>query len=306
MPFKNPKWINKDLYQIEDYDLIPQDLYNKINQNLRKNISKNPEVSIVIPAWNEELNIIRCIDSLSKLKTSVSFEIIVINNNSSDKTQNSLDKLEVRSYLQTIQGCGPARQLGQEMALGKYILLADADCLYPPEWVDLMLNKLKQPNVICVYGKHSYIGESTSLRFKLSVYELLKEILSEIRHLKKPYLNAFGMSMGYLKEAGLKAGFVTDNTWGEDGRLAFDLMEYGKIVKVRSNNAKVWTSYRALLRDGSLMRAFFTRVFKEILRFNIYFKKEKKHDTKTSKNAPHSIQENIQSVKNKFKRKDNL
>lgn len=306
MLFKNPKWINKDLYQIEDYNLLPKNTFDTINENLRKNISKNPEVSIIIPAWNEELNIIRCIDSLSKLQTTTPFEIIIVNNNSTDNTQISLNKLEVKNYLQPIQGCGPARQLGQEKALGKYILLADADCLYPPKWLDSLLSKLKQPKVICVYGKHSYIAESTSLRFKLFVYELLKELLAEIRQIKRPYLNAFGMSMGYLKEMGMKVGFVTDNTWGEDGRLAFDLMEYGKIVRVRSNNAKVWTSYRALLRDGSLMRAFFTRVFKEILRFNIYFKKEKKHDTKTSKNAPHSIQENIQSVKNKFKRKDSL
>lgn len=303
MPFKNPQWINKDLYQLQDYNLLPHELFDTINQNLKKNLSKNPEVSIVIPAWNEELNIIRCIDSLSRLNTYVPFEIIVINNNSTDNTQKSLDKLEIKSYSQPIQGCGPSRQLGQEMALGKYILLADADCLYPPKWLDKMHSKLQKPEVICVYSKHSYIADSPLLRFKLFIYELLKEILAEIRHIKRPYLNAYGMSLGYIKDAGLKVGFITDNTWGEDGRLAFDLMQYGKIVKVRSNKAKVWTSYRALLRDGSLIKAFFTRVFKEILRFGIYFKKEKKHDTKTSKNDPHSIQDNIQAIKNKLSKK---
>ncbi|SMG41853.1 Glycosyl transferase family 2 [Marivirga sericea] len=301
--FKNPEWINKTLLQIKNYDSLQEDIFNDINYRLDGIISKKPEVSVIISAWNEEVNIIRCIDSLSKLETSIPFEIIVVNNNSTDRTDKSIKKLHVNNFFQPIQGCGPARQLGQEQAQGKYILLADADCLYPPKWLDLMLEQLKKDQVVCVYGRYSFLADSKWLRLKLSIYERMKDLMAEIRAWKRPYLNAYGISMGYLREAGLKAGYIQHNTWGDDGRIAFDMMEYGKIRQVKSAEARVWTGYRSLLRDGSITNAFITRVFKELLRLGDYFKKKKDHDTHKSANLPHSIDENFQLLKNKFKRR---
>lgn len=299
--FKNPNWINKNLLQIENFNSLNEDIYSDINNRLNKLNSSNPEVSIIISAWNEEINIVRCIDSLSKLQTDRPFEIIVVNNNSKDRTQQSIDQLHIKKLYQPIQGCGPARQLGQEQARGKYILLADADCLYPPQWLELMIRELKKENVICVYGRYSFLTETKWLRFKLSIYELLKDLIAEIRHWKRPYLNAYGISMGYVKEAGLKTGFIQHNTWGDDGRLAFDMMKYGKIKQVKSAKARVWTSYRSLLRDGSLSKAFYTRVLKEFLRIGDYFEKKKDHDTHTSTNEAHTIDENLKLLKRKLK-----
>ncbi len=301
--FNNPKWINSSLQKLEYVDSLNDNIFLPINNRLNTFATNDPEVSIIISAWNEEINIVRCIDSLSQLNTTIPFEIIVVNNNSADKTQQSIDNLEVRKLFQPIQGCGPARQLGQEQALGKYILLADADCLYPPKWLDLMLTKLKQDNVICVYGRYSFLTESKWLRFRLAIYEKLKDFIAELRHLKRPYLNAYGISMGYVKEAGLKAGFIQHNTWGDDGRIAFDMMKYGEIKQVKSSEARVWTSYRSLLRDGSLSKAFFTRIFKEVLRITDYFKKEKEHNTHTSTNDPHSINDNLKKLKSNIKKK---
>jgi glycosyltransferase involved in cell wall biosynthesis len=302
--FKNPKWINFNLLKIEEYQSLEKGIYDQINKQLTKKISEKPEVSIIISAWNEEINIVRCIDSLSKLQSNIPFEIIVVNNNSKDRTQESIERLQIKKLFQPIQGCGPSRQMAQEQARGKFILLADADCLYPPQWLDLMMEKLDKPGVICVYGRYSFIADSTFLRFKLSIYEYLKDIFAGIRHIKRPYLNAYGISMGYLKEAGLKAGYIQHKTWGDDGRLAFDMMKYGKIKQVTSAKARVWTGYRSLLRDGSISKAFLTRIIKEIQRFGIYFKKEKDHDTKTSKNSPHTIEENLKAIKDKIRLKN--
>src|SRR5688572_5695833 len=119
--FQNPSWINTDLFKYEKLADVPQAIFDEINSNLDKLSGQVPLASIVIPAWNEEVNIIRCIYSLSKSVTSFPFEIVVVNNNSTDRTQETLNKLHIRSYLQKIQGCGVSRQLGQEMATGKYI-----------------------------------------------------------------------------------------------------------------------------------------------------------------------------------------
>lgn len=282
--FNIPQWIKKFNYPFENFGEIPADLFKTINLDLDKVQSNEPVVSILIAAWNEEVNILRCVASLSKMKTSIPFEIIVIDNNSKDKTQATLEQLHVKRLFQEIQGCGPARQLGQENAKGKYILLADADCLYPDCWVDEMIKVLSKPGVVCVYGRYSFIPETKFPRWKLYMLEKMKDVIADIRHIKRPYLNAYGISMGYVKEFGLKAGYVMYKIWGDDGRLCFDLMPYGKVKQVKSEGARAWTGPRTLERDGSFSQALKARIFKELKRFTQMFRAEKPHDTKVSKN----------------------
>src|SRR5690606_8970082 len=148
------------------------------------------------------------ISSLSKISTDIPFEINVVNNNSTDNTQRTIDSLNVRSLYEPVPGCGPARQLGQENARGKYILLADADCIYPTCWIDEMMQKLSLKGVVCVYGRYSFIEEVGYPRWKLFMLEKLKDVIAEIRHYKRPYLNAYGISMGYVREHGLRVGYV--------------------------------------------------------------------------------------------------
>lgn len=301
--FKNPKWINFDLYKVKEYQLLDNQLFDEINQRLSKINSDIPEVSIVISAWNEELNIIKCIDSLSKLETSIPFEIIVVNNNSSDNTQLVLDKLKIQSYFQPKQGCGISRQLGQEKANGKYILLADADCYYPKKWLDNMYNYLIKDEIAVVYSRHSFLGNENTKRWKYFLYELGKDIIIELRNIKRPYLNCYGMSMGFLREQGLKEGFVLSNIRGEDGRMCFDLMKYGKVKLVRNRHARVWTSDRNFEKDGNVSKAIYKRILREIDRAKNYFTKPVAHDTKTSQNTEKSKDEYEIEILSKLKNK---
>ncbi|MGF7215717.1 glycosyltransferase involved in cell wall biosynthesis [Spirosoma lacussanchae] len=282
--FKNPDWINQHAYPYERLADVPGSVFAAINARLDKQPTGKPDVSIVIAAYNEEVNLIRCVSSLAALETSIPFEIIVVNNNSTDQTAETLDRLHVRSALQPIQGCGPARQMGQELALGDYVLLADADCLYPPVWLDEMTRKLRKPGVSCVYGRYSFIAQDDMPRWQLALHETLRDLIAEVRHVNRPYLNAFGMSMGYNREAGLKAGFVMQNIRGEDGRMCFDLMQYGRVAAMKNNAACVWTGPRSLLRDGNFWQALGKRVLTELQRPLSYLTPHPPHDTKTSKN----------------------
>ena len=279
-----PNWVNQYNFTYNSFEEIPDEVFDGINLKLDKIIKDEPEVSILISAWNEEVNILKCIAALANINTSFPLEIIVINNNSDDKTQKTLDKLNVKNFFQGIQGWGPARQLAQEKAKGKYILLADADCLYPDCWVDEMMKVLKQPDVVCVYGRYSFIPEDRYPRWKLFLLESLKDMIAEVRHFKRPYLNAFGISMGYVKELGLRVGFVMHKVRGEDGRLCFDLMKYGKIKQVKATKARAWTGPRTLDKDGGFGKALSARIFKELGRVTSMFKPLKPHDTKTSSN----------------------
>ncbi len=268
---QNPVWISQFLYTYERYEDIESSVFDAVNKDLDNVQSDSPMVSIVVIAWNEEINILRCIASLSKMVTDIPFEIIVVNNNSKDKTQETLNRLHVKTFNEVLQGAGPARQKGQENARGKYILTADADCFYPACWVNEMMAVLQRKDVVCVYGRYSFIGEDIFPRWKLLILEKLKDIMAEIRHIKQPYFNTFGISMGYVKEYGLKIGFIKINRRGEDGQLCLDLMKYGKIKQVRSRKARVWTGVRTLSQSGSFYNIILSRVKEDLRRFKYNF-----------------------------------
>jgi len=282
--YKVPNWVKEVNLNFDSYETIPSRVFDDVNTKLDRLQNGEPLVTVIIAAYNEEINILRCLNSLSNTNYQQPIEFIVVNNNSSDHTQDTLDRLNVRKLFQPIQGCGPARQMGQEHARGKYILLADADCLYPTMWMDEMMKVLQQPGVACVYGRYSFIPEAGYSRSQLYLLESMKDVIAAFRHIKRPYLNAFGISMGYVKEYGLKAGYVMHNIRGEDGRLAFDMMKYGRIEQVKSNRARPWTGPRTLERDGSFYKALGNRVKIEFKRFFTMLKSEKPHDTKSSGN----------------------
>jgi glycosyltransferase involved in cell wall biosynthesis len=281
-------------------DDIPDAKIEEIRSRLKNVISDKPLVTVIIAAWNEELNLISCLDSLSKSTTDFPFDIIVVNNNSTDRTQQVLDRLGIQSYFQPEQGVGPSRQLGQQHAKGKYILSADADCVYPSKWINMMTKELTEKGTVFVYGRFSYLSDKNHSRLKLSFYEWARDIMSELRHVKRPYLNAYGISLGYIKEYGEKEGYLNKHMRGFDGRLCFDLMKYGKVAIIRSGDARAWTGTRAIERDGSFFTATMKRVLREFARFDNYFTKAKPHNTKESQNADYSIKNSIKTIKEKY------
>jgi glycosyltransferase involved in cell wall biosynthesis len=282
--FKHPEWIDQFEYSFTQVDDIPDAFYNTVNQDLDRIQYGAPAVSVVICAWNEEVNILKTIASLSKTKADYPIEIIVVNNNSTDRTQEILDKLHVKTVFQPIQGWGPARQMGLEKSRGKYVLLADADCIYPDCWVASLVKELQQRDVVCVLGKYSFISEQGFPRWKLFMLERMKDVITEIRHYKRPYLNAYGMSMGFVRAYGLEIGFVMHKIRGEDGRLCYDLMKFGKTRLIRNDEARVWTKPRALQRDGSFSKSLWLRLSREVSRLHTLLKPLPEHDTKTSTN----------------------
>jgi glycosyltransferase involved in cell wall biosynthesis len=258
---------------------------------LRKFQSDKPEVSVVIPAYNEEHNIYRTLSSLASNLTTLRVEIIVINNNSTDKTQEVLDTLGVRSYFQPKQGIAYARQLGLAHAKGRYHLCADADSLYPPMWIETMTRTMmKQPEVVCVYGRYSLLPPPNQGRLGLFLYESLTGILFRMRRGNKEFINALGFNMGFITELGrAKNGFEVKQVrkfnnsmqsedyteTSEDGTMALLLGQVGKLKMVTDPRARVFTSSRKLLDEGSIAKAFWSRMKKHTSRLpDLFMRKE--------------------------------
>ena len=271
--FSTPAWVSKHNFEYTDYTKLPAELIPGLRKKLSRFNAENPVVSIVIPAYNEELNLLKTLSSLADLETEYPTELLVINNNSKDRTQDILDACGVKTVFEGRQGISLARQTGLETAKGTYMLNADADSIYPKGWINAYTDHLaKNPSTTCVYGRYSFIP-SNGGRFSLGLYEILAENLFSLRRRNKDFLNVMGFNFAFRRADGLKVGgFNTTRPRWSDGWMAMTLMELGKIHLVTSDAARVWTSDRRLMHDGGLGQAFVNRVKKELKNIPHYFR----------------------------------
>ncbi|RMG25480.1 MAG: glycosyltransferase family 2 protein [Bacteroidetes bacterium] len=270
--FTLPAWIKQHTFEYDPADL-PKQQVERIRYKLKRFNAEKPEVSIVIPAYNEEANILNTLSSLAELELDYPTELFVVNNNSTDRTQEILDTLEIRSYFQPVQGIKHARQMGLEKAKGIYLLQADADSIYPPYWGIDYVEALKDPQVMMVYGRHSVIPSEGTPRFSMGLYEMAAGVLYKIRQRNREYINVLGFNSAFRTKDALEKGSYDHTPQGsEDGHMAMTLMQYGKLKLIPSDRARVWTDDRRLMEAGSFSAAFARRFKREASRLLEYVK----------------------------------
>lgn len=109
------------------------------------------KVSVVIPVYNEEKYIKNCLNSLVK-QVEKPDEIIVVDNNSTDKTIEIAKKYKnIKIIKETIQGMTPARNSGFNQAKYEIIIKCDADSVLPVDWIKNIKNDFAQnPDAVAV------------------------------------------------------------------------------------------------------------------------------------------------------------
>ena len=224
-----------------------------------------PEVSVVIPAYNEEKDILRTLHSLAANVTDRSVEIIVVNNNSKDNTEALVRTAGVTCVNETIQGITAARNAGLAAATGKYVLNADADTLYPKDWIEQMVAPLaNNEGVALTYGRFSFIPTSVTSRFTYFFYEYMADMIRRMnRSFREEAVNVYGFNSCYRREQGLQVeGYNHPKGANEDGWLALKLIEkgFGKLHYVTNIKALVWTTDRRIQLDGGLLKGIIKRI----------------------------------------------
>src|SRR5688572_18255306 len=97
---------------------------------------KNPSVSIVIPAFNEESHLRECLESIAR-QTVQPFEVIVVDNNSTDATAIIAGSFPFATLItEKRQGVMYARDCGFDAACGEIIGRLDADSVIAANWVE--------------------------------------------------------------------------------------------------------------------------------------------------------------------------
>lgn len=232
------------------FDEVSPNIVTGIKSQIASMQAIDPLVSIVVCAYNEEKRLAACLWSLSEIKSKYPIEILGVNNNSADKTEDIYKVLGVPYFNEPRQSPGYARQCGLQHARGKYHFYIDADTFYPTEYVDIMMEKLTQPEVACVSTFWSFYPDKYHSLFSLYIYELIRDIFLWVQHFKRPELCVRGMVMAFKADYAKQIKIRTDIRRGEDGSLALELKKYGKISFVYNRKIRPVTGYGTIGSDS--------------------------------------------------------
>lgn len=213
-------------------------------------------LSFVIPAYNEEVRIGKCLDSIFRELRGASYdiEIIVVNNASTDRTKEiALKYPSVKVVDESRKGIVWARRAGFLAASGDLIANVDADTMLTPGWIRKVFGEFsKDPKLVALSGPFIYYDLPRRINF------LVKTLFYPISYLAYLVVR-FVFRRGALLQGGnyvIKRGALEAiggyNTniefYGEDTDIAIRISEAGKIKFTYS--LPIYASGRRLAEEG--------------------------------------------------------
>ena len=168
------------------------------------------KISVIIPVYNGEKTIKRCLDSVLN-QTFDDFEVIAVNDGSTDKTLeilNGIDDVRLRVITRENAGQGVARNDGIRASSGEYLAFVDADDTVDKRMLELMYREaLESDCEIVQCGIMDYVGDSASAR---PIIEDKRVILAD----KGEYIINYMYRQIHTNEVCnklIKKSFITDN-----------------------------------------------------------------------------------------------
>ncbi|HMH69983.1 MAG TPA: glycosyltransferase family 2 protein [Candidatus Saccharimonadales bacterium] len=194
-------------------------------------MSKLPTVAIVIPAYNEEETIAKCLDSCLK-QSSPPEEIIVVNNNSTDQTAAIVKKYQknypnqvIRLLNEPVQGIIAARNHGFNKAKSDILGRIDADSIISEKWVDTVRHTFSKKKVAAATGPVQY----HDMPLADLAFHADEKIRNTLHKMAKDHRFLFGSNMAIRRLVWQEIGSLTsldpDDELHEDIDLALVLFE---------------------------------------------------------------------------------
>ena len=154
------KWYSKYLQVYEKpFSYAPAAVVEEVRGKLAGLQSEQPLVTVSLIGYNEERHLLACLWSLIEMQCRYPVEIIGVDNESKDRTAEIYRATGVPYYTETRHSCGFARLCGLNHARGKYHINIDSDTLYPPRYVETMVEALERPGIVAVSSLWSYIPD---------------------------------------------------------------------------------------------------------------------------------------------------
>ena len=187
--------------------------------------------SIIIPVYNRPNEIDELLESLTKQGFSDNFEVLIIEDGSSDKSETIVEKyksqLDLKYYFKENSGAGPSRNFGMQKALGNYFIILDSDVIVPPQYLS-EVKKTLENNFTDAFGGPDAAHDSFTSLQKAINYSMTSVLTTGGIRGKKKSVGKFqprSFNLGLSKKAFEKTkGFSTMKN-GEDIDLTFRLCE---------------------------------------------------------------------------------
>ncbi|MFP4368074.1 MAG: glycosyltransferase [Candidatus Kapaibacterium sp.] len=220
----------------------------KERRNAPKGSPENrPFVSVIIPARNEEEKIEDCIRSFDMVNyPKDKFEIIAVNDRSTDATGDILDRLQKeRPHLKVVhktkgsdhknlQGKPGALKEGIDSSRGGYLLMTDADCVVHPEWINSVCDAFTADESTGLVAAYTLIrgNKSTFDKFQETEWIYMHTMAAAGFALGQP-LGCFGNNLSIKREAYDKTGGYENVDFSLTEDLAMLRAVHGKGYRVR-------------------------------------------------------------------------
>ncbi|MDB4939902.1 MAG: glycosyl transferase family 2 [Candidatus Doudnabacteria bacterium] len=215
------------------------------------------KISFVVPAYNEEAYLPRCLESILRETQTTSHltEIIVVNNASTDTTHSVAESYQgVRVIRESRKGLLFARQAGFDASSGELIANVDADSILTPGWIDTVLSEFAaNKKLVALSGPFIYYDLSLLNNVLVRFYYYLGYI---------SYINnRFVLRVGSLLQGGnyivhrsalekINGYNLSINFYGEDTDIARRLRPIGGVKF--TFKLPMYSSGRRLKKEGLL------------------------------------------------------
>lgn len=231
-------------------------------------------VSIVVPIYNAEKTLIRCVESLIN-QTYKNIEIILVNDGSTDHSaqicKELTEKYQFIKYVEKANGgASSARNMGIENSAGQYIMFIDSDDTVEPRWCESLRTNFDNEeidlgicNYYCKFRDTSDIFHENAIQEKelfLSGTDLWK--IFDINLLHQPFDKMYKRSI--LEEYHIR--FDTSLPIGED--LMFNIEYISKVRRIYLTSERFYCYYYG--REDSLSNRFYDNYYE--IHKSIYIK----------------------------------
>jgi cellulose synthase/poly-beta-1,6-N-acetylglucosamine synthase-like glycosyltransferase len=213
------------------------------------------KLSFVIPAYNEEKVIGKCLESVLKEISLYDYDIdvVVVNNNSSDRTKEIAQSyLGVRVVDEPKKGLVFARKCGMDHTTSELIANIDSDVVVPKGWLKTVMLKFQSDNnLVALSGPYIYFDLSKFQRVLVRVFYYFGYIMYLFN---SKVLKISGMLQGgnfIVRRDAMKkiGGYDTSITfYGEDTDIAKRIFAVGKVLW--TFDLPMLTTGRRLISEG--------------------------------------------------------
>ena len=221
-----------------------------------------PKVSIIVPVYNVEAYLEKCLDSLVN-QTLKDIEIIIVNDGSPDNSQKIIDEYQskyknIKSYQKTNGGLSDARNYGIKKATGKYIAFLDSDDYVTTDMYEKMYQKAISGNYDMVVCDLNYVYED-------KIVPAYSNIKTDTMNIKQTMINIYPVAWNKLFK---KTLFKDDiefkvGVWYEDVEFIYRLLPYIKTIGVIHEHFNQYVQ-----REGSITSAVNKKIYHYIDNWN--------------------------------------